>query len=215
MNTSARAMCLLLALPVAATAQSSQPAPQLSLSVLSSTLGGACDGGARCEARRLGGRLRVAEPLPPGLALDIGPVQVDTVELAYASHGTARSTKPVRKLVFTGAPSGVLRTVVEETTVSATTLSLGVVAHAALASDWQALARLGLAAVATTVHRAESGGSLGGITENHLSPTWGLGISWALLPPVTLSLDWERSAYASDGKKGPLQAWGIGLQWAF
>jgi hypothetical protein len=214
MNQSVRAVCLLLAvLPLAARAQTS-PAPQFSLSLLSSTLAGACDPSSHCEARRLGGRLRVGAPLPTELALDLGPLRVDTVELAYTAHGTARATQQVRKRVFTGAAAGVLKTVTEETTVSATALSMGLAAHAALTADWQATTRLGLAAVATTVRRAEDGGSLGGSTENHLAPTWGLGLGWAPLSTVTLTLDWERTRYASDGKKGQLQAWGIGVQWA-
>jgi hypothetical protein len=205
--------CGLLGLPMLACAQVGAQ-PQASLSLLSSTLSSACAPPARCETRRLGGRLRIGAPLPGALALDFGPVQIDTVEMAYTSHGSAKSSQQVRKRVFVGTASSPLRTVSEDASVTATVLSIGLVARAPLSSEWQALARVGMGAVATSVKYAENGAGMGGVTENHLAPNLGLGLSWTVLPPVTLTLDWERTRYAADGRHGHVQAWGIGVQWA-
>jgi hypothetical protein len=214
MNKSVRAFGLLvLALPGAAFAQSKDAASYVSLSLLSSSIQVACGANQRCDQHDRGGSLRVGTRLPDAYTLDLGGLQVDTVEVGYTAFGTGTVSEQVSKKVFVGTGTAATRKVTEQARVSPSAISLNLVSRATLAEDWAARVQLGLAMVATTVKYTEDGQGLNSVTENHLRPVLGLGLSWAVMAPVALTLDWEQTRYASDGGSGRVRAWRLGVQW--
>lgn len=212
---------LALALPMAARAQTQTPTPSptpspthVALSLLSSRIQTPCESGQRCSPSGRGASLSLDAPLPDALTLDLGGPRLDTIEIAYTEFGHSSVNQSVSKLVFVGRPTPATRRLNDEAKVSPSAIALNLLVHAPLVDDVSAHLRLGVAVVSTVVSYSEAGSSLGSVTENHVRPNLGLGLSWAATPAWALTLDWDATRYASDGWKGPVRSWRLGVQWA-
>ncbi len=200
---------LALAWPMAARAQS-----HVALSLLSSRVNTTCAAAQSCSPAGHGASLSLDAPLPSILTFDLGGLRLDTVEIAYTEYGHGSVSASGPKSVFVGRPTPVTRVVRSEARITPSALALNLLAHAPVIDDVDAHVRLGLAVVSASVDHREDGAGVGSVTENHVRPVLGLGASWAATPDWALTLDWDVTRYASDGFKGPVYAWRLGVRWA-
>jgi len=191
------------------------PSSYLSVGVASARVGVACGASYSCESHRLGGHLRVGAPLSPGWQLDLGIARLEGVEVGYSALGSSEQTRTVRKRVFVGTGSSVLRNVQEKVDVSATAITFDTLTRAPLTDDLSLWLRVGVAAVATTAKSYDNGISLGSVTENHAAPHLGLGLDWAMAPNVALSAGLDSTRVSADGHKGRSRSLHLGVKLGF
>ncbi len=204
-------LCLALALasPVIAGAQT-----HVALSLLSSQVKLACTADQRCSDSGQGFSFSLDAPMPAALAWDLGALQLDTIEVAYTQYGHGTVSQTVSQQVVVGRPSPGTRLVKREAKVSPSGIALNLLAHAPLIDDVAAHVRLGVGVVSSTVAYTDDGATLGSVTENKVRPVIGLGLSWAATPAWALTLDWDHTRYETDGGRGGVQAWRLGVRWA-
>lgn len=100
-----------------------------------------------------------------------------------------------------------------------TAFGAGVAFHQDLATDWNAVARLGLGRVKTKISGSVSGLGSGSESDNNTQAYFGLGVGYKLSKATSLDFAWDfgRSKFNKDGidESGNINVLSVGLTFGF
>jgi OOP family OmpA-OmpF porin len=151
-----------------------------------------CSGTSSCDKSDTAFKLLGGYKFTPNVAVEAG----------YFSFGKA-----------TAAASGV------NVGIKNTAVGGGVAFHQDLGSDWNAVARIGVAQVRTTIDASVSGAGSGSDTDSNAALYGGVGIGYKLTKMTSVDAVWDfsKSKYNKNGidESGSINAFSVGVTFSF
>lgn len=157
-----------------------------------SRLSADCSGIASCDKSDTAFKLLGGYKFNPNLAAEVG----------YFDYGKA-----------TASDSGL------SMSIKTTAFGGGIAYHQDLSTDWNFVARLGIAQVKTKISGTVVGLGSGSESDNNFNAYFGLGVGYKLSKTMSLDLAWDasRSKFDKSGisESGNVNAYSIGLTFSF
>jgi OOP family OmpA-OmpF porin len=176
-----------LALPVAANAQSAY----VGASVGASHLNADCSGTSSCDISGTGVKLYGGYKFTPAIA----------GELVYLNFGKAKASVPVMGSSISGE-------------IKTTGIGVGVAFTGDLATSWTGVARLGIVSIKSDYSVSQSS-VLGSGNDTSTQAYVGVGVGYRVMPALTLDLSADFSQTKFAGETAALRMFGVGLNFAF
>ena len=151
-----------------------------------------CSGTSSCDKSDTAFKLLGGYKFIPSVALEVG----------YFNFGKA-----------TAAASGV------NVGIKNAGFGVGAAFHQDLGSDWNAVARLGIAQIRTKIDASVSGAGAGSDTDSNAALYGGLGVGYKLTKTTSIDVVWDfsKSKYNKNGldESGSINAFSAGVTFAF